>query len=34
MLRYIGAHVSSSGGLEKAIIRAHNLGATAFSFFF
>ncbi|AEH39680.1 endonuclease IV with intrinsic 3'-5' exonuclease activity [Buchnera aphidicola (Cinara tujafilina)] len=30
---YIGAHVSAAGGVEKSIIRAHKLGATAFSFF-
>ncbi|QFQ31984.1 deoxyribonuclease IV [Buchnera aphidicola] len=32
-MKYIGAHVSSSGGLEKAVFRAFQLNATAFSFF-
>ncbi|CAL4319920.1 deoxyribonuclease IV [Buchnera aphidicola] len=30
---YIGAHVSSSGGLEKAVFRAFQIKATTFSFF-
>lgn len=33
MSKYIGAHVSSAGGLEKSVIRAYDLGATAFSLF-
>ncbi|QCI22021.1 deoxyribonuclease IV [Buchnera aphidicola] len=32
-MKYIGAHVSSSGGLEKAVLRAVEIKATAFSFF-
>ncbi|VFP78072.1 Endonuclease 4 [Buchnera aphidicola (Cinara cuneomaculata)] len=32
-MTYIGAHVSSQGGVEKSILRAHQLGATAFSLF-
>ncbi|QCI21454.1 deoxyribonuclease IV [Buchnera aphidicola (Hyadaphis tataricae)] len=32
-MKYIGAHVSSSGGLEKAVLRAVEIEATAFSFF-
>ncbi|WP_343154372.1 deoxyribonuclease IV [Buchnera aphidicola] len=32
-MRYIGAHVSSSGGLDQAVFRASQLDATAFSFF-
>lgn len=30
---YIGAHVSSSGGLDKAVLRAFQIKATTFSFF-
>ncbi|CAL4326200.1 deoxyribonuclease IV [Buchnera aphidicola] len=32
-MKYIGAHISSSGGLEKAVFRAFQIKATAFSFF-
>lgn len=32
-MRYIGAHVSSARGLERSVIRAHRLGATAFALF-
>ncbi|ACL29957.1 deoxyribonuclease IV [Buchnera aphidicola str. APS (Acyrthosiphon pisum)] len=32
-MNYIGAHVSSSGGLEKTVLRAIQIKATAFSFF-
>jgi len=32
-MKYIGAHMSSSGGLEKAVFRAAQIKATAFSFF-
>lgn len=32
-MNYIGAHVSSSGGLDKAVLRAIEINATAFSFF-
>jgi deoxyribonuclease IV len=33
MTRRIGAHVSASGGLEKAIIRAHDIGANCAQIF-
>lgn len=33
MTKYIGAHVSASGGVENAPINAHNIGATAFALF-
>ncbi|WWO98804.1 MAG: deoxyribonuclease IV [Candidatus Dasytiphilus stammeri] len=32
-MKYIGAHVSTSGGLEQAVLRANKLNATAFSLF-
>ncbi len=32
-MKYIGAHVSASGGVENAPINAHSIGATAFAFF-
>ncbi len=32
-MKYIGAHVSASGGVENAPINAHTIGATAFAFF-
>lgn len=32
-MKFIGAHVSASGGLENAAIRAHELEATAFALF-
>lgn len=32
-MKFIGAHVSASGGLYNAAIRAHELGATAFALF-
>ena len=32
-MNYIGAHISSSGGLKKIILRACQIKATAFSFF-
>lgn len=32
-MNYIGAHISSAGGLEKTILRAFKINATAFSFF-
>ncbi|WP_435927171.1 deoxyribonuclease IV [Dryocola sp. BD613] len=32
-MKFIGAHVSASGGLENAVIRAHELEATAFALF-
>jgi deoxyribonuclease-4 len=31
--KYIGAHVSASGGVENAPLNAHNIGATAFALF-
>ncbi|VFP81388.1 Endonuclease 4 [Buchnera aphidicola (Cinara curvipes)] len=33
VIKYIGAHVSVAGGLEKSVLRAFKLEATAFSFF-
>jgi len=32
-LKYIGAHVSAAGGVDKAVVRAHELDATAFALF-
>lgn len=32
-MKYIGAHVSASGGVYQAVIRAHELEATAFALF-
>lgn len=32
-MKFIGAHVSASGGLENAVIRAHEIKATAFALF-
>lgn len=32
-MKYIGAHVSTSGGVENAPINAHNIGAKAFALF-
>jgi len=32
-MKYIGAHVSIAGGLDISVLRAYQLGATAFSFF-
>ncbi|CAL4319596.1 deoxyribonuclease IV [Buchnera aphidicola] len=32
-MKYIGAHVSSSGGVDKAVSRAFQITGTAFSFF-
>ena len=32
-MKYIGAHISASGGVENAPINAHNIGATAFALF-
>ncbi|MFM2480396.1 deoxyribonuclease IV [Celerinatantimonas sp. YJH-8] len=32
-MKYIGAHVSASGGVFNAPIHAHNIGATAFALF-
>lgn len=33
MKKYIGAHVSASGGVENAPLNAHEIGATAFALF-
>ncbi len=33
MTKYIGAHVSASGGVENAPVNAHRIGATAFALF-
>ncbi len=32
-MKYIGAHVSASGGIEQAPVNAHEIGATAFALF-
>ncbi len=32
-MKYIGAHVSASGGVENSPVNAHNIGATAFALF-
>ena len=32
-MKYIGAHVSTSGGVENAPVNAHNIGAKAFALF-
>lgn len=32
-MKYIGAHVSASGGVENAPLNAHHIGATAFALF-
>ncbi|MGC6386375.1 deoxyribonuclease IV [Ewingella sp. S1.OA.A_B6] len=32
-MKYIGAHVSAAGGVDQAVIRAHQLEATAFALF-
>lgn len=32
-MKYIGAHVSASGGVENAPLNAHSIGATAFGLF-
>ncbi|HBV38095.1 MAG TPA: deoxyribonuclease IV [Erwinia sp.] len=32
-MKYIGAHVSASGGVDQAVLRAHEIEATAFALF-
>ncbi|WP_034943003.1 deoxyribonuclease IV [Erwinia oleae] len=32
-MKYIGAHVSAAGGVDQAVLRAHELDATAFALF-
>ena len=32
-MKYIGAHVSASGGVESAPVNAHEIGANAFALF-
>lgn len=32
-MKYIGAHVSISGGVENAPVNAHQIGAKAFALF-
>jgi deoxyribonuclease-4 len=32
-MKYVGAHVSASGGVENAPLNAHKIGAKAFAFF-
>jgi len=31
-MKYVGAHVSASGGVENAPLNAHKIGAKAFAF--
>ena len=32
-MKYAGAHISASGGVENAPLNAHEIGAKAFAFF-
>ncbi len=32
-MKYVGAHVSASGGVENAPVNAHDIGAKAFALF-
>lgn len=32
-MKFVGAHVSAAGGVDQAVIRAHQLGANAFALF-
>lgn len=32
-MKFVGVHVSAEGGVDRAVIRAHELGATAFALF-
>ncbi|NLY25754.1 MAG: deoxyribonuclease IV, partial [Bacteroidales bacterium] len=32
-MKYVGAHISASGGVENAPVNAHKIGAGAFAFF-
>lgn len=32
-MKFVGAHVSTNGGIDQSIIRAHKIGATALAFF-
>ncbi|MBP2857988.1 deoxyribonuclease IV [Dickeya oryzae] len=32
-MKYVGAHVSASGGVDQTVARAHDIGATAFALF-
>ncbi|MRR19480.1 deoxyribonuclease IV [bacterium] len=32
-MKYVGAHISASGGVENAPVNAHDIGAKAFAFF-
>ena len=32
-MKFIGAHVSASGGVENAPVNAHAIGAKSFAFF-
>lgn len=32
-MKYIGAHVSASGGVENAVLRSVEIGANAFALF-
>ncbi|THD51708.1 deoxyribonuclease IV, partial [Enterobacteriaceae bacterium ML5] len=30
-MKFVGAHVSAAGGVDQAVLRAHELEATAFA---
>jgi len=32
-MKFVGAHVSAAGGVDQAVLRAHELEATAFALF-
>ena len=32
-MKFVGAHISASGGVENAPLNAHAIGAKAFAFF-
>lgn len=32
-MKFVGAHVSAAGGVDQAVLRAHEINATAFALF-
>lgn len=32
-MKFVGAHVSAVGGVDQAVLRAHEINATAFALF-
>ncbi len=32
-MKFVGAHVSAAGGVDQAVLRAHEIKATAFALF-